>query len=183
MMASECVVNISSPYPDSASLTIHSKTSRPITFETIPIQNLPPTIEIPMEELSEKFQRFNPFTRKNFDCKWSLPATEEQLVHQGWNFQDENPQSPTILGEGGGGVVYKRELRLCRAECTKCSPVVCAVKRLDNTLFVQTAARLEREAQIMDALGKFSVRLLRLLVLYSQYNVFEPNILFWVEMA
>ena len=130
-------------YPASSSLIIHYNISRPITFKSY-LSKTPPKNRA-MEELSLKFQRYNPFTRKNRDCKWSLPATEEQLVKQMWNFQDENPQSSTILGEGGGGVVYKRELWLCRPECKKCSPVVCAVKILERSLFGRTTARLQRE--------------------------------------
>lgn len=90
------------------------------------------------------------------DCKWSLPATAEQLLQQEWNFLPQNSQSPTILGEGGSGVVYKRDFRLCRPECTKYSPVVCAVKRLDSTIS-QTIERRQREAEVMEALYKSSV--------------------------
>ena len=145
-----------------------------------------------MEKLSERSQLSNPFSKyqrnqthsrlppmglfdiilrsTNRGCKLSLPVTEGQWLQQGWKSPPENSQPSAILGEGGGGVVYKQELRLCRSECTKCAPVVCAVKKIYNTLVSQTVARQAREAEVMEAIHNCSV-CLQPLVPYSQCSL------------
>ena len=114
---------------------------------------------------------------KDCDCKWSLPVTKEQWLQQGWKFSPETSQPSAIIGEGGGGVVYEQELWLCRPAYTKCAPVACAVKRIDNTMVSQTPARQARENEVMEAIEHCSV-CLQSLISSSQCNAFEPNIVF-----
>lgn len=124
-----------------------------------------------------------------------LPTTWQVLLDQGWIFPDifertpeatsiPRPQIPgELLGEGTGGTVYKRQLRLprCNPPCPKCPvPQVCAVKRLGrnsvgHVLHAHDPERRQREKEIMSVLDKKGVRFAYLIAESSSLDHFWPR--------